>query len=206
MGRTLQRPALLDRRKGKLQEARLHLRCPMSAMQGPRPQQCASLRGGRRRPKAGPRPGRSALPGHLPRPIRVLGLHERTRPCQRLEKESEDKCYVATQPAVPQSAGDLLLHDGDLHPLRPDHQAVQGGGLHHRWRPGHSAQLQARVPARSCPFHHDAERLRKIVWQTQMLLSNILFFSVVKLLYFSDINFFNTWLMRALRRRQYFQK
>ena len=39
-----------------------------------------------------------------------------------------------------------------------------------------------------------------------MLLSNILFFSVVKLLYFSDINFFNTWLMRALRRRQYFQK
>ena len=161
MGQTLQRPTvhgLLDRGKGKLQEARLHLCCPMSAIQGPRPQLCASVRGGRRRPKAGPRPGRSALPGHLLRPIRVLGLHKRTRPCQRLEKESEDKCDVATQRAVPQSAGGPLLHDGDLHPLRPDHQTVQGGGLHHRWGPGHPAQLQARVPARSSPFHQDAER------------------------------------------------
>ena len=35
----------------------------------------------------------------------------------------------------------------------------EGRGLHHRWRPGHSAQLQARVPARSCPFHQDTERL-----------------------------------------------
>ena len=31
--------------------------------------------------------------------------------------ESEDKCDVATQPAVPRSVGGLLLHDGDLHPL-----------------------------------------------------------------------------------------
>ena len=126
MGRTLQRPTvhgLLDRGKWKLQEASLHLRCLLSKMQGQRPWQCASIRGGRRRPKAGPRPGRSALPGHLPRPIRVLGLHKRAGPCQRLEKEGKDKCDVVTQPAVPQSAGGLLLHDGDLHPLRPDHQA-----------------------------------------------------------------------------------
>ena len=54
---------------------------------------------------------------------------------------------------------------------------VQGGGLHHRWRPGHPAQLQARVPAKSYPFHQDTERLRKIVLQTQSLLSNILFFN-----------------------------